>query len=130
MRAGHGSKRAQQEDAALVALLSAPTITEAASQAGIGEATLYRWLADPAFRARHREARRQVVEHAVCALQHATSTAVATLERNLTCGAPASEIAAAKAVLDFAVKGVELVDLADRVEQLEQAAAVQKGARR
>ena len=98
----------------------------AAAKAGIGESTLLRWLQAPEFKARYRDARRQVVEHAVCALQRATSTAVATLERNLTCGVPAAEISAAKAVLDFAVKGVELVDLAERVEQLEQAAAVTK----
>ena len=34
---------------------------------------------------------------------------MATLSRNLKCGVPASEIAAAKAVLDFAVKGVSLL---------------------
>jgi hypothetical protein len=121
MRAGHGSKRAQQEDAALAALLSEPTIADAATRAGISEATLYRWLADRDFRARHRDARRQVVEHAVCALQRATSTAVATLERNLICAAPAAEISAAKAVLDFAIKGIELVDLSERIQALEQA---------
>ena len=62
---GHGSKRAQSEDAALAALLSEPTIEAAAGQAEISPATLYRWLADPVFKARYREARRQAVEHAV-----------------------------------------------------------------
>jgi hypothetical protein len=121
--AGNGGRRSQREDAVLAALLSEPTIAQAATKAGISESTVLRWLAEPSFRARYREARRQVVEMAVCQLQTATSDAVGTLTRNLTCGVPASEIAAAKAVLDFAVKGVELVDLAERVEQLEQATA-------
>ena len=127
MRAGNGGKRDNKEDAALAALLSQPTIAEAATKSGIGEATIHRWLTDPAFKARYRDARRQVVEHAVSGLQQAASDAVAALSRNLHCGIPASEIAAAKAVLDFAVKGVELVDLAERVEQLEHAAAAVEG---
>ena len=82
---------------------------------------MLRWIAEPSFKARYRDARRQVVELAVANLQQATGDAVETLARTLKCGVPASEIAAAKAVIDFAVKGVELVDLAERVESLEQA---------
>jgi hypothetical protein len=120
--ARNAGRRPQREDVALAALLSKPTIEAAAKKAGISESTLLRWLAEPSFKARYRDARRQVVEMAVCQLQTATSDAVESLSRNLKCGVPASEIAAAKAVLDFAVKGVELVDLAARVEQLELAA--------
>jgi hypothetical protein len=58
----------------------------------------------------------------VAQLQQATGEAVAALRRNLTCGTPAAEIAAAKAIIDQSVKGVELIDLAERVEALEQAA--------
>jgi hypothetical protein len=119
---GRGSRRARLEDLALAALLSEPTMQQAASKAGVSESTMLRWLADPSFQARYRAARRQVVEQAVAQLQQGTSEAVETLRRNLKCGLPASEIAAAKAILDFAVKGVELVDLAVRVDALEQAA--------
>ena len=122
-------KREQLEDRALAALLSEPTIAQAAAKADISESTMLRWLADPSFKARYRDARRQVVELAVTNLQQATSDAVEALTRNLTCGVPASEIAAAKAVLDFAVKGVELVDLSERVEQLERAAEATKAAK-
>ena len=122
MTPGHGQKRERLEERALAALLSEPTIAQAATNANVSESTLLRWLAEPSFKARYRDARRQVVELAVTGLQHATSEAVETLSSNLQCGVPSSEIAAAKAVLDFAVKGVELVDLAERVEQLELAA--------
>jgi hypothetical protein len=122
------------EDRALAALLTEPTIAQAATTAGVSESTLLRWVAEPSFKARYRDARRQVVELAVTGLQQATSEAVETLSRNLQCGVPSSEIAAAKTILDFAVKGVELVDLAERVEALEQAseqaAEREKGARR
>lgn len=122
MTAGHGSRRPQREDAALAALLSEPTIAEAASKAGIGESTLLRWMAEPSFRARYRAARRQVVEQAISQLQQGTSEAVAALRRNLGCGVPASEIAAARAMIDISVKAIELTDLAERIETLEQAA--------
>ena len=116
---GRGEKRSRQEDAALSALLSSPTIEAAAEQTGVSTATLRRWLADPDFQRRYRDARRQVVEHAVSGLQQATGEAVAALRRNLTCGVPAAEISAAKSIMDFSLKAVELVDLAERVERLE-----------
>lgn len=122
MTARQGGRRELREDVALAALLSERTIAEAAAKAALSESTILRWLADPAFKARYRDARRQVVETAITGIQQAASDAVAALRRNLTCGIPAVEVGAAKSVLDFAVKGVELVDLAERVEQLEQAA--------
>lgn len=128
MTVGHGEKRSRREEVAIAALLTEPTISDAASKSGISESTMLRWLADPRFQAQYRAARRQVVEQAVSRLQQATSDAVETLSRNMLCGVPASEIAAAKAVLDFAVKGVELVDLAERVANLEQRAEAEKGA--
>jgi hypothetical protein len=120
MTAGHGSRRPQREDAALSALLAEPTIAAAAQVAGISERTLMRWLAQPDFKARYRAARRQLVEAAIGRLQQTATQAVDALTRNLTCGVPTSEIAAAKAVLDNAVKAIELVDLAARIEQLER----------
>jgi hypothetical protein len=120
---GHGEKRSRREDAAIAALLVCPTIAAAATRAGIGEATLRRWLDDPPFAARYRAARRQVVEQATAQLQQATSEAVDTLRRNLRSGTPAAEIAAARAVIAFSIKAVELVDLVERVDQLERLAA-------
>src|SRR5215207_10360293 len=122
MTAGHGSKRAQREEAAIVGLLSEPTIDAAARKVGIGETTLLRWMAEPEFKARLRAARRSVVEGAIGRLQQAATQAVDALTRNLTCGIPAVEVGAAKSVLDQALKAIELVDLAERVEALEEAA--------
>jgi hypothetical protein len=113
-------KREQLEDRALAALLSETTIVKAAAAAGISESTLARWLAEPSFRARYREARRRVVEQAISSLQRATGEAVETLRRNLTCGVPAAEISAAKAIVDQAFRGLEVIDLASRIEQLER----------
>jgi hypothetical protein len=128
MTAGHGSKRSLQEDAAITALLSEPTIAEVAAKTGIGERTLLRWLAEPEFKARYRAARRSVVETAISRLQQAATEAVDALTRNLACGVPAVEVGAAKAVLDQAIKAVELIDLAERVERLEAQLAEERPA--
>ncbi len=120
---GHGEKQSRKGEAAITALLVCPTIESAAVEAGIAPATLRRWLAEDDFQRTYRAARRQAVEHAVAQLQQATGDAVDALRRNLMCGVPASEIAAAKAIIDQAIKGVELVDLAERIEALEQATA-------
>ena len=134
MAAGHGGKRPQREEAAIGALLSEPTIGAAAQKAGIGENTLLRWMAEPDFKARYRAARRSVVEGAIGRLQQAATQAVDALARNLTCGIPAVEVGAAKSILDQAIKAVELVDLAERIEALEQASELAaertKGGRR
>ena len=121
MAAGHGSKRPQREEAAVAALLAEKTIAEAAAKARIGETTLLRWMAEPEFKARLRAARRLVVEGAIGRLQQAATQAVDALARNLTCGIPAVEVGAARSILDQAIRAVELVDLAERVEQLERA---------
>src|SRR6266536_6667634 len=98
MTARAGGKRERREDLALAALLAEPTIAQAAAKAGISESTLLRWMAEPSFRARYREARRQVVEQATACLQHAATEAVDALRRNLVCGQPAVEVSSAKAV--------------------------------
>ena len=121
MTAGDGGRRSNREDAALAALLSERTVAEAAAKAGIGESTLLRWMAEPDFRERYRAARRAVVEGAIGRLQQAAGDAVDALTRNLTCGNPAVEVGAAKAILDQALRGLEVLDLADRIERLEQA---------
>ena len=105
---------------AITSLLSHPTMREAAKDCGISETTLWRWLNDEAFQAAYRQARRQVVEQAMSELQAACSDAVATLRKNLNCGAANVEVSAAKTILDQAVKAIELVDMEERLEQLEQ----------
>jgi transposase len=116
---GHGEKLTRKHEQSIAALLSEPSIKAAAESCGIGEATLYRWLQLPDFQASYRTARRQVVERAVSELQAACGEAVATLKRNLACDNPAVEIRAAQIIIEQAVKGVEIIDLQERVERLE-----------
>ncbi len=116
---GHGEKITRKYEQAIAALLSEPSIKAAADACKIGEGTLYRWLQLPDFQTAYRAARRQVVERAVSELQAACGEAVETLKRNLHCENPAVEIRAAQIILEQSIKGVELVDLQERLERLE-----------
>jgi hypothetical protein len=116
---GHGEKRGRKSSEVIAALLSEGTLAGAAAKVGVHVKTLTRWLADPAFARKYRAARRQVVEAAVGVLQAATAEAVATLRAALTSDRPGDRIKAALGIIDRSVRGVEIMDLLDRVEALE-----------
>jgi hypothetical protein len=116
-------KSTRSQEAAIVALLAEPTHTAAARAAGISLATLQRWLSMPAFLAAYRAARRQVVEQAVAQSQRAAGEAIETLRANLTAQRPADQIRAARAVIDYALRGLEVTDLVERVAELERVVA-------
>lgn len=105
---------------AIIALISEDTHQEAAEAAGISPSTLRRWQKQPAFRAEYRAERRRLMETAVGLLQSKAMAAVEALERNLNCGVASVEVRAASAILDRALKGVELYDIVERIEALEE----------
>ena len=118
---GHGEKLSRNQERAIAALLIHPTMLAAAATAGVGEVTLWRWLQIPEFKEQYRLARREAVSQAVGHLQSACSVAVLALtDICQDVNSPASaRVSAAKTVLELALKGVELEDLAVRVEELE-----------
>jgi hypothetical protein len=113
-------KSARQREQAIAALLERPTITEAARAVGIGEKTLRRWLAEPEFKAAYQDAREQTLRMAVGRLQGLLARAGEALDRAMVCGTPSVEVRAAGVVIQEAFKGVELLDLAERVATLER----------
>jgi hypothetical protein len=118
---GHGEKLSRNQERAIAALLVHPTMLAAAAAAGVGEVTLWRWLQIPEFKEQYRLARREAVSQAVGHLQGACSVAVVALtdiSQDVNCPASA-RVSAARTVLELALKGVELEDLAVRVEELE-----------
>jgi hypothetical protein len=119
--AGHGEKLSHKQEQTIAALLTAPNLADAAHHAGIVERTLLRWLKETAFQAAYREARRAVVQHAIAQVQQATGEAVATLRTVMQDSAsPASaRVSAAKAILETAVKGIDIDDLEVRIAALE-----------
>ena len=120
---GHGEKLTRKADDLIVALLAHDSISAAARAINIGEKTAHRWLALPEFQREYRAARRQLVEQSLAALQSATVEAVECLRRNLTCEKPNVEVSAAVAIIGQAIKAVELVDLEERLSELESRTA-------
>jgi hypothetical protein len=115
-----GARGARKRQQAIAALLERSTIVEAARAAGIGEKTLRRWLVQPEFKAAYQDAREQTLRMAVGRLQGLLARAGEALERAMACGTPGVEVRAAGIVIQEAFKGVELLDLVERVAALEE----------
>jgi hypothetical protein len=108
---GHGQKLTARQEALIAALLTEPTHATAAGKAGGSEATLYRWLQLPEFRAAYRAARRQLVEGAIGRIQAATGQVVDTLLAVVKEGAKDSDrVRAGLALQDHALRGLADAD--------------------
>jgi phage terminase small subunit len=118
----HGSKMANKQDKLISALLTTRTIEQAAKKAGVGENTVYRWLELPEFQTAYREAKRKVVDNAIMQLQKATGEAVEVLREVMSDNeSPANaRVASAKAIIEQALRAVELEKVIERVEKLEE----------
>lgn len=117
----------RRHEAVIVALLANPTIKGAAAAAGVNESTVWRLMQREDFQTRFKEAQGKVFDGALCSLQGATTAAVDCLIRNLSCGTPSAEVQAAKTILDFTMKARELLDLGERVKELERRTALRGG---
>ena len=118
----HGLTAPQER--AIIALLNEQTVGRAAAAAEVGQRTLYRWLRDPTFSRAYREARRDAFGQAIALTQRYAPLAVNTLAQvMMDDSAPSSsKVAAATTILRFGREGIELDDLAARLEALENAA--------
>ena len=126
---GHGEKLERKQELAIIALLTEPTVEEAAQAVGVSPVTLWRWMQLEDFRAQYRAARRQALENAVAQLQRTAGEAIEALRRNLACGVPSVEVRAAQVILEQAAKGVELIELEARIAELERVAENEQGAK-
>ena len=111
----------QKQVRAISALITAPTIADAAWQADVSTRTIDRWLTQRSFQAELRLARSRVFCHAFGHLQQVASRAVAALDRVMhdNNASPASRVSAARAALRFACHGIEIADFEERLAALE-----------
>jgi hypothetical protein len=129
---GHGAKFARKMEQAIAALLTRPSIEDAARVAGVGEKTIRRWMQEPQFKARYLQARGDSVRQSIARIQQATGAAGATILRLMTDpNVPSAvRLRAAESVFGLAVKGIELEDIEMRLAELERAAGQTKDGRR
>ena len=112
----------RKQERAIAALLTTDSVTQAASVAGVGERTLYRWLQDPAFLEQYRKARKAALDQAISTLQERSNKAARALidiveDREMP---PSTRVMAAREILQTSIKGVERDDFESRLEQLEK----------
>ncbi len=130
------SKARKADDALVLALACGLSAEQAAKQAGVSPATVYRRLRDPAFQTRAEELRHEMLTRAAAMLTAAGVESVRTLADLLKPAyAPAVRLNAARSILDLGVKlrslvelEGRLIDLEDRVKQSPPEAASGRGA--
>lgn len=117
------AKYERQKEAVIVALLTAPSIEDAAKASGVGATTIYRWMKLTDFQSELKEARRQAVNQAVGKLQQSCSEAVDVLKdiMNDKTVLASSRVSAARTILDSSLKVVEMEDIMERLEDIEKA---------
>ena len=110
---------------ALAALLSEPTQAAAAKKVGISARTMRRYMADPEFYEAYQQAHARLVEDATQRMQRGLSAAVDTLQEIATdpdAAGKTARVAAARSLLEQALRYTELSDLLGRIAKLEELA--------
>jgi hypothetical protein len=112
-----------REARAVTALLAAPTIVEAARQAGVSGRTLRRWLDRPDFQAKVRQAETEAIGQAARLLACRSANAVEVLHeiQNDPTVPPAARVRAAMAILELVMRLREVALIEARLEALERA---------
>lgn len=116
----------RRQEAALLAMLepsndgSPLSLSEVSKNIGVNPVTLWRWRQDPAFKQKHREMRRALVESGIARLQGLMDKAITTLENNLASGNRPSECRAASAIIRQSIEGVDFSDFDQRISKLER----------
>ena len=125
---GHGAKFGRKQEEAIVALLTARNLEEAAKSVGIAPKTLFRWLQIPEFEKAYRDARRAAFGQSIARLQQASSAAATTLMKLMVDPniPPSVRARAADSVLNHSKHAIEIEDIGVRVAALEQAAESSK----
>lgn len=114
------SEISAKQEKLIARLLTEKTIDEACKKSNVAVTTYWRWMKDENFLIQYRKTRRSILENTVAKLQSVTYQAIETLERNLTCENPAAEIRSAQIILEQSIKGLETLDVENRIEMLEE----------
>jgi len=119
-----------RQEQLLRALLTENSIAAAAKHANCAIRTAHLWLKQPHFQEAYRAARKEGLSRATSRLQAASSDAVDTLRAILAQpDAPAySRVAAARVILDSALRAQELEELEVRLQHLERAVEAREAA--
>ena len=110
------------EDELILALAAGATVREAAEQAGVGERTAYRRLADADFRRAVSQARGRMFDAALGRLAGLASKAAETLERLMENDKPPVALGAAKTVFELGPRLRKSTEFEERISLMEDQA--------
>jgi hypothetical protein len=118
-----GGRHSAENDEAIAALLTRPSVEEAARTIGVEPKTLRRWMRVPEFQAAYLQARREAVTQALARMQQGSGAAASVMFKLMVDASapPAVRLRAAEWLVQNAIKGIELEDIEARVTALEQA---------
>src|SRR5690348_11060622 len=105
----------------ILGLASGLTVDDAAQTAGMSVRTAFRRLEQPAFRSRVARARTDLLERGLGRLAAASAGAAAVLEQQLGAESAAIQLRAAVSILGLGGRLHEQLDLAERLEAIEDA---------
>lgn len=102
-------------------MLICPTFEDAYKHAGIAKKTALKYRNDPVFKQAYRQAKRDAMDLVTTQLQQSAMEAVRVLKDVMIDEdtPPTTRVQSARAILDNAYKGIELEDMAERLEQVE-----------
>lgn len=112
---------ATNRPAAIVALARGLTSEDAAREAGVSGRTVRRWMEEQDFALEVRDARTQLLQHAVGQLAAGAVEAVTTLREALRDADGRNRVQAARVLLDATLALRESLDLEERLAALEAA---------
>jgi hypothetical protein len=112
--------------ALITALISCPSIKEAAAQCGIAEKTAHAWLRESVFQAELRKVQDALTREAMTRVIGSVGKAVAVLESIMQDedSTPAPRVSAAKTILEQALKIYDLENIQRRLDALEKEAGI------
>ena len=108
-----------RQQAVLPIVALAPTRAEAARLSGVGESTLRRWFADPAFRRNVDQVRQQTNTRVAEELQKMLPLCVSVFADAMRSPDPALRLRAARYALSFIVRHGEVETIANDLKGLE-----------
>jgi len=105
---------------AIQALLTCRTMEEAATTAGVGRRTLYRYLDDPDFQNELRSKRTALMDSALDSIKGKVQKAVDQLSALLDCEEDRTRRLACKDLIDYSLKIKETQDIEERLAAIEE----------
>jgi hypothetical protein len=119
--AGHGKKTEAVREQAILALLSEPTLKQAAARCGIAERTLRRWVTDDQpFQAEYEAARHATFQAAISRIPALTVRAVEALADLLgEATQPAVRLGAARTVAEIGMHQYDGETILRKLDEIE-----------